>query len=425
MARADAMRKKRDWDGLRAVAEDGLKARPGDGPAMAIIKTARFGKVMTRAEAAFQSKNMDLVKSLAEEAIAILPESKRARELLELTRARSRTPRYRARQARKAGRWIEARNGYREILKLTPGDAEALAALKELSILDWKELRTVTDEVRAVTVHPKNGLFATGGPDGRIVLRVAKDLSIRSTWAAHSGAIKSLAYSSDGRILSSWAEDGSIILWDLRRGRKRTCPLRGPPPRAVALSPKGTHLAAGLEDGRIFLWLISLGTAYLHLEGHKTAVHSLTFDGTGKMLVSGDADGTVRTWDIGTSKTIRTQSIKGGAVRSIAFHPSGKLLASTGSDGAIRVWDGKSGKVSQTLTAKGNARQVTFAPNGRLLVSVGENGLTRLWDLESGTELRRLGPSKGRTWSVAFSPEGSPIVSGSTDGLRAWGPPGK
>ena len=88
----------------------------------------------------------------------------------------------------------------------------------------------MADEVRAVTVHPNGSLFATAGPDGPIIMRIAKDFSVRSTWAAHTGAIKTLTYSADGRVLASWAEDGSIILWDLHRGRKRTCPLRGAPP---------------------------------------------------------------------------------------------------------------------------------------------------------------------------------------------------
>jgi WD40 repeat protein len=65
---------------------------------------------------------------------------------------------------------------------------------------------------------------------------------------------------------------------------------------------------------------------------------------------------------------------------------------------------------------------VAFSPDGRQIVSGSADNSLRLWDASSG---KQLGPQlKGHTawvYSVAFSPDGRRIVSGSGDKtLRLW-----
>jgi WD40 repeat protein/energy-coupling factor transporter ATP-binding protein EcfA2 len=64
---------------------------------------------------------------------------------------------------------------------------------------------------------------------------------------------------------------------------------------------------------------------------------------------------------------------------------------------------------------------VAFSPDGSIILSGSADDSLRLWDIESGTEIRRFEGHTDDVTSVAFSPDGSIILSGSADdSLRLW-----
>lgn len=125
------------------------------------------------------------------------------------------------------------------------------------------------------------------------------------------GPVFSVRHSPDGSTLASGGRGGSVSLWDLATSRvrsrlagHRTTPYFDGVVRqnamiwTVAFSPDGTLLASGADDMSIILWDVKSGRPVRTLAGHKHGVRSLAFTPDGKKLASGSADTTVRLWDI-------------------------------------------------------------------------------------------------------------------------------
>ena len=86
------------------------------------------------------------------------------------------------------------------------------------------------------------------------------------------------------------------------------------------------------------------------------------------------------------------------------------------------MWDATSGEELKSLAGHTDAvLSVAFSPDGSRIISGSYDNTVRVWDATSGEELRSLAGHTDRVWSVAFSPDGSRIVSGSSDQtVRVW-----
>ena len=88
----------------------------------------------------------------------------------------------------------------------------------------------------------------------------------------------------------------------------------------------------------------------------------------------------------------------------------------------MRLWDASTGK--HTATLKGPTERVTsvaFSPDGTQIVSGSLDDTVRLWDASEGKHTAILEGHTDVVTSVAFSPDGTNIVSGSYDQtIRVW-----
>jgi WD40 repeat protein len=171
----------------------------------------------------------------------------------------------------------------------------------------------------------------------------------------------------------------------------------------------------------------------LDLLGHTGAVSSVAFSPDGKRVVTGSFDHTARVWDLsGATPTAKLLEGDGGRVWSVAFGPDGKRVVTGSDDGMARVWD-LSGPTSAATLLKGHGgivNSVAFSPDGKW-VAIGSGDPTALvWDLSLSppaalslsppAAIEPAGRNRG-VWSVAFSPDGKRVVTGSADGTaRVW-----
>src|SRR5207253_2235489 len=91
-------------------------------------------------------------------------------------------------------------------------------------------------------------------------------------------------------------------------------------------------------------------------------------------------------------------------------------------DKTIRIWDLSSSTSITTLQGHMNSvRSVAFSPDGRFIASGSSDNTIRIWDLTSSKSIATLQGHTNFVRSVAFSPDGRFIASGSSDKtIRIW-----
>jgi WD40 repeat protein/tetratricopeptide (TPR) repeat protein len=297
----------------------------------------------------------------------------------------------------------------------------------------------------SVAFSPDGAHLASSSYDGTVrIWEVRTGLEVR-TLHGHVGWIYRVVYSPDGRQLASAGWDQTVRIWEADTGREIST-LRGHKSYVfdVAYSPLGHRLAAAA--GVVKVWEIQSGQDALTLKNLSwLPTDSVAFSADGTKLAAGSRDGKVRVWDSLAGTPLRTMTGRERWVRSVAFSPDSRLLAAGNgaplepeTDGEIYIWEVATGREVRVLRGQHSCiNSVAFSPDGRLLASgsgrplgflmgMGRKaeptpGEIKIWDVASGQEVRTLRGHGAGVNGVAFSPDGSHLVSAGDDhSVKIW-----
>jgi tetratricopeptide (TPR) repeat protein len=275
--------------------------------------------------------------------------------------------------------------------------------------------------------------------DGRRVVAGSEDKSVRvwdsatgkktARMTGHTDAVLCVAVGPDSDVILSGSRDRTVRLWDMEGNEVRKFGggiffggnAHADTVSAVAFSPDGRQALSASWDKTVRLWDVDTGREIRGFEGHQWLVHSVAFAPDGRHFVYGSEDQTFRLCQLEDGQEIRRFEGHGSWVLSIAFSPDGRQLLSGSSDGTMRLWSVARGKEMCKFGGQmGLVQSVAFSPDGKRALSgeytlPGENTLMRLWDIEGEREICRFIGHKQLIWSVAFSPDGRYGLSASAD----------
>lgn len=317
-----------------------------------------------------------------------------------------------------------ARNGGAAAADPDPGPPVA-----KLSETQRRVNRAHDDAVRSVAFSPDGKRVLSGG--GTLVrLWDVESCEEVARFEGHTRQVCAVAFARDGRRVLTASHDQTVRVWDVEtRKEQKSLQVLANPQGIVAFSADGRRaLAGGLADRTPGLWDLEAGKYLRAFDGtHVSGVYSLAFSPDGTRALSGGFDRAARLWDVDSGKELRRFKVEAGVVEgsvyALAFSPDGKrAVLSGGITPCPSLWDVERGEVVRLFKpAAEGTRSVAFSPDGARIATGSAEGPVRVWDAATGKEFCRLTGHAGKVYAVAFSPDGHWVLSGGEDRtLRLW-----
>jgi RNA polymerase sigma factor (sigma-70 family) len=207
---------------------------------------------------------------------------------------------------------------------------------------------------------------------------------------------------------------GGVLAYQGRASEEFEAERQEAKPASARDDEPGEPLPAGV--------LARLGSTRLR---HSDSVLDVAFLPDGKSLIAADRS-SIRVWDSGTGRELRR--FGDGNVKSVSLSADRKRLAAAPeSSGPYRIWEVATGKLVRAIGGP-LWGTIVLSPNGKRLASIGANlrrsgldSLVHLWDVDTGREVHLYTRHTDIVWTIAFSPDGDQLYSGSADHtIRVW-----
>ncbi|HZN39274.1 MAG TPA: WD40 repeat domain-containing serine/threonine-protein kinase [Planctomycetota bacterium] len=283
-----------------------------------------------------------------------------------------------------------------------------------------------------------------------------------SAGTGRSPAIKSLAFSLDGRLLLTGGDDRFCDLYDAKNGKQlrrlgphsravtgvvaagkdrfATCSLDGrvrvfntkgtllgswpgarkTPFFAAASTPDGELLAFGM--GRIVKVFANNGQHKATMRGHTGEVLAVAMTRSKQHVISGSIDHSVCIWSVGNARCEHELAGLHDAVEAVAVSDDCQLVAGSSRDGMVCIWDSKtSSMLHRIATQQHGVHALAFMPGSRTLLAAGADGVIHFIDAGNGTITGKVIGHQGAVFGLAVTADGNAIASSSADGsIIGW-----
>ncbi|WP_437605375.1 WD40 repeat domain-containing protein [Sorangium sp. So ce834] len=280
-----------------------------------------------------------------------------------------------------------------------------------------------TASVVAVAFPPGLDRVVSAGADGTVRIWNVRTGELVKTLGGHREGVTALALSPDGKTAVAASRDRRVRAWRLDGAWSATLWKVSSAVRSAAFSPDGKIVFLGQEKGSISTWDPESGRALgaYHDDKSTFGVAEIgALPGGRSALIAAYREGLLR-WDLGGGPPTRAWSTGTAPIEAMTMSPDrAHVLAAIRGRGLV-VYDVATGSPVRTLAQRDDSTScVAYSPDGLHAASGGRWTLD-LWDLTTAERTRSLGARVSDVSGLAVSPDGTQLLAAYRGfGARLW-----
>ncbi|KAK6115968.1 hypothetical protein DH2020_008237 [Rehmannia glutinosa] len=298
----------------------------------------------------------------------------------------------------------------------------------ELSSVVLRHFRGRTNEkskdVTTLDWNVEGTLLATGSYDGQARIW-NRDGDLVSTLNRHKGPIFSLKWNKKGDFLLSGSVDKTAIVWDVKTMEcKQQFEFHSAPALDVDWR-NNVSFATCSTDSMIYVCKVGENRPIKTFAGHQGEVNAIKWDPTGSLLASCSDDSTAKIWTMKHDTCMLDLKEHTKEIYTVRWSPTGPgtnnpnrqlLLASASFDSTIKLWDVDGGRVLHSLDGHSSFQSrdpvysVAFSPNGEYLASGSLDKCVHIWSVKEAKIVKTF-CGNGGIFEVCWNEKGDKIAA--------------
>jgi periodic tryptophan protein 2 len=269
--------------------------------------------------------------------------------------------------------------------------------------------------------HASSNLLVTGFSNGVFMLHELPGFSEIHKLSISASNIDTVSINKTGEWLAFGSSAlGQLLVWEWQ-SESYILKQQGhfDNLNALTYSPSGDKIITCADDGKIKVWDAASGFCIVTFTEHTSGVTACEFAKRGNVLFTASLDGSVRAFDLIRYRCFRTFTApKRLSFSSIAVDPSGEVVAAGSLDDFdVHIWSVQTGQLLDQLSGhEGPVSSLAFTPNGNSLISGSWDHTVRIWSIFQRTQTSEPLQLQSDVLAVAVRPDSKQVAVSSLDG---------